>query len=62
MQFRLNAFPDGTIELLRLPGKATFLARSLARGIRSAQLAVGMTITIYSRQMHIVDYFDEGTR
>mmetsp|Transcript_17734 Transcript_17734/g.54252 ORF Transcript_17734/g.54252 Transcript_17734/m.54252 type:complete len:359 (-) Transcript_17734:135-1211(-) len=61
-EYRLNRFPDGTIEMLKVPSKMTFLARCPAPStLGPDQLYVGSTINLYNRQMHIVSYFDGGT-
>ena len=60
--FRLNYFGDGTVELLNEERTKTILKRIPFREISLPMLYVGAAITIHSRQYHVVDYADNGTR
>lgn len=62
LTFRLNYFPDGTIEMHRLNPQRAFLARTPYPQLTASELFVGSTVSIYNRQMHVVDYADGGTR
>jgi hypothetical protein len=51
--FRVNHFADGTLEVINLKSRQTFLKRMFFRGIQRADLFLGATVTINCRQMVI---------
>lgn len=60
--FKLTRYPDGTLELLNTALKQSFLKRTFCEQVREGDLFPGATITVFTRQMQVVDYADEGTR
>jgi nucleoside-diphosphate kinase len=53
---------DGTVEMYDLKNRRTFLKRSDYPSVTAKDLYKGGVVTIYSRQLEIVDYGDEFTR
>mmetsp|Transcript_6297 Transcript_6297/g.13018 ORF Transcript_6297/g.13018 Transcript_6297/m.13018 type:complete len:352 (+) Transcript_6297:40-1095(+) len=60
--FRINHFKDGTLEIINLKNRQTFLKRTYFDDIQRDNFFVGATITINCRQYFVADYADEGTR
>jgi nucleoside-diphosphate kinase len=60
--FRLNHFRDGTIELMNLKTGKTFLKRTFFPDINRDSLFIGAAVTINCRQLHLIEYADEGTK
>lgn len=60
--FRVNHFADGTLEVINLKTRQTFLKRMFFENIQRADFFLGATVTINCRQMVVVDYADEGTK
>lgn len=60
--FRVNHFVDGTIEVIYLKNRQTFLKRTFFPDIQRSDFSIGATITLNARQMKIIDYADEGTK
>jgi len=61
-QYRLNYFMDTTIEILSADRTKTILNRIPYKELNVGMLYIGSSVTIFSRQYHIVDYADNGTR
>jgi len=59
--FRLNFYPDNTIELIDIELKRTTLKRIYCPDIPAHRMYVGSSINLYAKQLHLVDYADEGT-
>merc|ERR1719393_97964 len=53
---------DGTIEMYDLKNRRTFLKRCVYPAVTAKDLYKGGIITVYSRQLTVVDYGDEYTR
>ena len=52
---------DSTIEMYDIKNRRTFLKRTRYEDIELADLYVGATVTVYSRQLHVIDYGDDYT-
>jgi len=61
-KFRINYFADGTVEILNPERTKTIMKRIPYAEISLGMLYIGSAVTIFSRQYHIVDYADSGTR
>ncbi|EER05566.1 nucleoside diphosphate kinase, putative [Perkinsus marinus ATCC 50983] len=53
---------DGTLEMYDIKNRRPFLKRCEFPGVTAEDLSIGSTITVYSRQLKIVEYADEFTR
>eukprot|EP00741_Cyanophora_paradoxa_P015084 tig00020848_g14555.t1 len=53
---------DATLEMYDLKQRRTFLKRCEYPSVRASDLHLGSTITVYSRQLKIVEYGDEFTK
>ena len=53
---------DNTLEMYDMKNKRTFLKRCPYPSVRPEHLYVGSIVTVYSRQLTVVDYADEFTR
>jgi len=53
---------DGTVEMFDLKNRRTFLKRCDYPSVTENDLYKGNIVTIYSRQLEIIDYSDEFTR
>ncbi|GMI42675.1 hypothetical protein TeGR_g14253, partial [Tetraparma gracilis] len=60
--YRLNYFMDTTIEILSSDRTKTILNRIPYKELNLSMLYLGAAVTIFSRQYHVVDYADKGTR
>ncbi len=60
-KYRLNHFSDNTIEMINIKNNQTFLTRSYFPDLKRSALFLGASLTINSRQLHIVEYADKGT-
>ncbi|XP_076164625.1 nucleoside diphosphate kinase homolog 7 [Ptiloglossa arizonensis] len=62
-KFYLYYYPyDNTVELFDLKVRKTFLRRTKCEGIRAKDFYVGAIVTIFSRNIKILDYADCTTR
>lgn len=62
-KFYLYYYPaDNTVELFDLKTKKTFLRRTKCDGIQAKDFYVGAIVTIYSRNIKITDFADQGTK
>ena len=61
-KFRINYFADGTVEILNPERTKTIMKRIPYKEVSLGMLYIGGAVTIFSRQYHIVDYADSGTR
>ena len=52
---------DGTVEMFDLKNRRTFLKRMVCEGISLKDLFIGSVVTVYARQLKIVDYADKRT-
>lgn len=53
---------DNSIEMIDIKNKRTFLKRVAYPGVKLDQLFLGATVTVYSRQLKVVDFADDFTR
>ncbi|KAF4727652.1 hypothetical protein FOZ63_005743 [Perkinsus olseni] len=53
---------DGTLEMYDIKNRRPFLKRCEFPGVAAKDLHIGSMITVYSRQLKIVEYADEFTR
>eukprot|EP01084_Bolivina_argentea_P239465 402504_1 len=62
-QFNLFYFPnDGTVEMVDLKTRKIFLKRCPCPALALDDLFIGSSVTVFSRQLKIVDFADEATR
>jgi len=61
-EFYLKWFTDGNIEMTSTKDNSKFLKKIGYKDLSKDQLYIGGSVTIFSRQLHIVDYGDERTR
>lgn len=62
-KFLLYYYPaDNTVELYDVKTKKTFLRRTTCEGIQAKDFYVGSTVTVYSRNIKIIDFADETTK
>ncbi|GMI02034.1 hypothetical protein TrLO_g10435 [Triparma laevis f. longispina] len=61
-QFRINYFADGTVEILNPSRTKTIMKRIPYKELSLGMLYIGSAVTIFSRQYHVIDYADAGTR
>ncbi|KNC50898.1 nucleoside diphosphate kinase [Thecamonas trahens ATCC 50062] len=52
---------DSTLEMYDIKNRRTFLKRTRYEDIELSDLYIGATVTVYSRQLHVIDYGDEYT-
>eukprot|EP00698_Gefionella_okellyi_P005510 TRINITY_DN15033_c0_g1_i1.p1 TRINITY_DN15033_c0_g1~~TRINITY_DN15033_c0_g1_i1.p1 ORF type:complete len:369 (-),score=76.64 TRINITY_DN15033_c0_g1_i1:1018-2124(-) len=53
---------DNTLEMIDIKNRRTFLKRCACPAVQPKDLFVGSIITVYARQLTIIDYGDEYTR
>jgi nucleoside-diphosphate kinase len=53
---------DNTIDMYDLKNKRIFLKRTAYKGVAIEELNVGCIVTVYSRQLKVIEYADEYTR
>eukprot|EP01139_Manchomonas_bermudensis_P001583 Amastigsp_a2338_24.p1 type:complete len:378 gc:universal Amastigsp_a2338_24:1167-34(-) len=53
---------DGSIEMYDIKNRRTFLKRCKYDRVKLEDLFIGATVTVYARQLHVIDYADEFTR
>ncbi|KAL2750553.1 nucleoside diphosphate kinase 7-like [Vespula maculifrons] len=62
-KFYLYYYPvDNTVELFDLKTRKTFLRRTKCDGIKAEDFYIGAVITIYSRNIKIIDFADKNTK
>jgi nucleoside-diphosphate kinase len=62
-KFLLTFYPkDNTIEMYDLKNKRMFLKRMESQGLSVQDLYIGSIVTVYYRQLKLVDYGDVFTR
>jgi nucleoside-diphosphate kinase len=60
--FKFKYYSDGNVEMNNTKDGSKFLAKGPYPALKPEQLYIGSVITIWSRQLNIVDYGDERTR
>eukprot|EP00752_Nemacystus_decipiens_P003580 g3301.t1 len=58
--FVLTVFPNRKVQMVC--GNKTFLSKTYAKDLETADLYIGGTVVLFSRELSIVDYADESTR
>ncbi|GAQ77823.1 Nucleoside diphosphate kinase [Klebsormidium nitens] len=53
---------DKSLEMYDIKNRRTFLKRTEYPSVKPEHLYIGSIITVYSRQLHLMDYADEHTR
>eukprot|EP00243_Klebsormidium_subtile_P004155 TRINITY_DN17940_c0_g1_i1.p1 TRINITY_DN17940_c0_g1~~TRINITY_DN17940_c0_g1_i1.p1 ORF type:complete len:379 (-),score=90.80 TRINITY_DN17940_c0_g1_i1:275-1411(-) len=53
---------DNSLEMYDIKNRRTFLKRTEYPSVKPEHLYIGSIITVYSRQLHLMDYADEHTR
>eukprot|EP00878_Enallax_costatus_P033073 GHUV01036457.1.p1 GENE.GHUV01036457.1~~GHUV01036457.1.p1 ORF type:complete len:120 (+),score=32.60 GHUV01036457.1:575-934(+) len=62
-RYQLFWYPDTSeIEMFDIKNRRHFLKRVKYDGVNLQQLYIGSTITVYSRQLRLIEYGDEYTR
>lgn len=62
-KYLLTFYPkDSTIEMYDCKNKRMFLKRMAGTQLNEKELFVGSTVTVYARQLKLVDYGDVFTR
>jgi len=60
-EFRMNFYADNTLDLIQSKNNQTFLKRTYTPQIQWSDLYIGNSVTVFSRQLHITAFADEGT-
>lgn len=53
---------DATLEMYDIKNRRTFLKRCKNDTVALEDLFIGATVTVYARQLHVIDYADDFTR
>eukprot|EP00397_Hematodinium_sp_SG-2012_P049650 GEMP01057355.1.p1 GENE.GEMP01057355.1~~GEMP01057355.1.p1 ORF type:complete len:205 (+),score=38.84 GEMP01057355.1:90-704(+) len=62
-RYQLTFYPkDSTLEMYDMKNKRAFLKRTSYPLVSAKDLYVGATVTIFARQLKVVDYVDEYTK
>ncbi|CAN0336644.1 unnamed protein product [Pylaiella littoralis] len=59
--FVLTVFPDQRVQMVCSNNK-TFLSKTYAKDLQTTDLYIGGTVSLFSRELSIVDYADKSTR
>jgi len=60
-KYRLNYYEDETLDMINSVTGKSFLKRTYCPGVQKSDLFIGASITVFSRQLHLIEYADEGT-